>query len=102
MIGGGLKAVYCNDEHLIVHSNGVPFHTDGLAYIPRPPGEGGVDYSSASVTRSYHQSLTTFKVPLDPVMLSTSAASNNLDALSGRTNPASYAGETLQLYLTLE
>lgn len=81
-------AVYCNDDYLVVYSSGEAVHKDGLKYIPRPPGESGVSYSSACVTRSYHTAAAFYKVPLNPVMLSTANASNNLYLFSGQTDPA--------------
>ncbi len=45
---GGLKAIYCNDKFLVIHSTGAPNHKDGLKYIPQPPGEAGVPYSQVA------------------------------------------------------
>ena len=86
-----MKAAYCTDKYLIVHSIGNATHKDGLLAIPRPPGGGtpGLPYSQQCVTRSYHNAFASYKQTLSPVLLSTSTASNNLIAFSGQTDPAS-------------
>jgi len=89
---GGLMAVYCNDDYLVLHGNGAPSHTDGLADIPRPPGEGGVQYANACVTRNWHQAYQINKIPLNPVKLSTSTVSNNVSAFVGQTDPLALTG----------
>jgi hypothetical protein len=89
--GVGVKAAYCNDQFLVIHSNGRPNHKDGLSLIPRPPGEGGVPYTQACVTRSFHPSFNSFKVPLFPVILPSASESNNLAAFIGQTDPASFS-----------
>ena len=50
----GLKAAYCTDQYLVVHSDGTPNHQDTLNLIPRPPGDSstGSTYGSQCVTRS--------------------------------------------------
>jgi hypothetical protein len=37
-IGFGIKAIYCTDKYLVLHSDGSPNHRDSLNLIPRPPG----------------------------------------------------------------
>ena len=78
----GVKAVYCNDEFIVIHSNNLPNHPSFLDKIQTPPGGGdGGDYSSQCVTRGYATQQYTFKVPLKPVALQTSSgALNNADA----------------------
>lgn len=80
-------AVYCNDEFLVVYSTGEACHPSGLDKIPRPPGETGVAYSQACVTRTYHTQAAFYKVPLNPIYLPTANASNNLYLFSGQTDP---------------
>ena len=36
-----IKAAYCNDKYLVIHSNGQPNHQAYLDNIPTPPGAGG-------------------------------------------------------------
>jgi hypothetical protein len=33
-----VKAAYCNDAYLVIHSNGQPNHQAYLDAIPTPPG----------------------------------------------------------------
>jgi len=87
--GGGLKAAYCNDNFLVIHSSGKANHKDGLTNIPRPPGAGGVSYSSACVTRSYHNQYAVHKIPLYPDKLPQASVSNNLALFTGQSDPAS-------------
>ena len=36
---GSIVAAYCNDQFLVIHSNGMPNHdTASLAVVPHPPG----------------------------------------------------------------
>ena len=89
---GGLKAAYCTDKFLVIHSTGQASHASGLAHIPHPPGEGGVAvYNDACVTRTYHQQLAIYKIPLFPDMLPEASPSNNMDAFIGQTRPAGYS-----------
>ena len=37
----GIKAAYCNDEFLVIYSDGSPGFTSNLYDIPNPPGEEG-------------------------------------------------------------
>ena len=90
--GYGMKAAYCNDKYLIIHSSGVANHVDGLGNIPSPPGEGGVDYSVACVTRSYHSSYLAFSIPLNYQLLPSSNITNNVAAFVGQTNPTAITG----------
>lgn len=52
--GAGLKAAYCTDQYLVIHSDGTPNHKDSLSLIPRPPGDSssGTSYSAQCVTRA--------------------------------------------------
>ena len=53
-VGPGVKAAYCNDDFLVVHSDGTPNHPTYLQYIQRPPGSAasGAGYGDQCVTRS--------------------------------------------------
>jgi hypothetical protein len=74
----GVKAAYCNDGWLVMHSNNMPNHPSFLASIQTPPGDGdGGAYETQGVTRSYSLQHMAFKVPLSPVLLSTGAYTNN-------------------------
>jgi len=74
----------------VVFSTGQACHSDGLNNIPHPPGEGGVVYSKACVTRSYHQAIAAYKVPLYPQLLPEASTSNNVEAFVGQTDPTGY------------
>ena len=87
---GGLKAAYCNDQYLILHSNGKASHSDGLARIPHPPAEGS-PYSSACVTRSYHYTYVAYKIALFPSIFPNDSISNNMAAFQNQTDPAGMA-----------
>ena len=55
MLNSGIKAAYCNDEFLVVHSDGQPGHPTTLDAIQRPPGSvqsSASGYTSQCVTRS--------------------------------------------------
>jgi hypothetical protein len=97
LANGGLKAIYCNDKYLVVHSNGKANHQDGLASIPHPPGGGDGSYSTSCVTRSYHLSYAIYKIPLNPVLLPTASASNNLDIFVGKTDPPGLSSNGLPM-----
>lgn len=81
-IGNGIKAVYCTDQFLIIHSDNTPNHADTLSLIPRPPGDSssGSNYGSQCVTRARQTQFLSFKIPLNPVALSTSDTTNNVNA----------------------
>jgi hypothetical protein len=80
-IGYGIKAAYCNNEFLIVHSDGSPNHPTYLEYIQRPPGSSksspGASYPDQCVTRSMKPQWLAMKFPLSPIALSTSSKANN-------------------------
>ena len=80
-----IKAIYCTDMYLVIQSNGMPNHNDSLTSIPRPPGGGGSgNYDSQCVTRSHVIQSFSFKIPLNPVALSTASATiNNVNSFTG-------------------
>lgn len=90
---GGIKAVYCTDTYMIIQSNGMPNHAHTLAYVPRPPGGGGSGgYGTQCVTRTQVTQSFTWKIPLNPVALSTSSATvNNIAVFSVLGNKLSTA-----------
>ena len=81
MIGTGVKAAYCNDKYLVIHtdtSSGLP---DYLETIPIPPESLSVTDGSQCVTRTLNGAFATIKIPLFPTMLNTSdPAINNIDS----------------------
>ena len=57
---GTIKAAYCNDKYLVIHSAGDPSpQTSGLLNIPKPPGS-----DSGCLLRSYVGQSQTYKIPL--------------------------------------
>lgn len=62
---------------MIIYSNGVPNHNTMLPYMPRPPGGGAGSYDQQCVTRSYVAQPFIWKIPLNPVALSTADSSVN-------------------------
>jgi hypothetical protein len=86
----GLKAVYCNDEYLVILGSNIPNHPDTLAAIPRPPGyhesfsNTGSQYGTNCVFRNWYQARVSWSIPLNPLPLNTSDASNNLDVFEAR------------------
>lgn len=85
----GVKAAYCNDDFLVIHSDNTPNHNDGLADVETPPGgdyctngaaSGSCGYANQCVTRSRITQFMSFKIPLNPVALATSDVTNNVIA----------------------
>ena len=79
MIGTGVKAAYCNDKFLVIHTDTSSGLLDYLETIPIPPESvSAVDGSKCSV-RTLHHAFATVKIPLFPTMLETSdPAINNV------------------------
>lgn len=69
---------------MVISSTGEPNHPNTLKNIPRPPGENGVPYPDACVTRSFHEQMAIYKLPLYPTKLATSTADNNIDVFNGQ------------------
>jgi len=61
--GSGIKAAYCTDQFLVIHTTGYPDHSNWLAGVPRPPGGDG-DYATAGVVRTMREQYQTYKIPL--------------------------------------
>ncbi|MEW5318335.1 MAG: hypothetical protein WDW38_009563 [Sanguina aurantia] len=72
----GIKAAYCTDQFLVVHSDGSPNHATYLNGIPKPPGGGaeGTSYVNQCVTRTFARQWFTFKVPINFVLLAAGAS----------------------------
>ena len=51
---GQIKAAYCNDQFLVIHSNGQPNHLTYLDNIPTPPGAGGEGLNTVSPYTQCH------------------------------------------------
>ncbi len=87
-----VKAAYCNDKYIVILSDGSPSWNHNLQDVYVPPGS--TDGSGACVTRSSNPQFVSFKIPLNPVPLSTSTRSNNMgnfpqgaaDAVGGYMN----------------
>jgi hypothetical protein len=90
-----VKAAYCNDAFLVLHSTDLPSHPSTLGAIQSPPGG---DETPRCVTRGYVTAQYAFKVPLAPQALPTSdgllnnagafpsEALDNLATLNSATN----------------
>jgi len=68
-IPSAVQAAFCNDEFLVIHSQGEPNHATNLAGVPKPPGGGDKPYAWDCVTRSFVMQSQTFKIPLDYSLL---------------------------------
>ena len=94
--GYGLKAAYCTNEYLVLMGTGKASHSDGLADIPRPPGEGGSNpYSAQSVTRSYHEEFAVWKIPVstkrtDRTTSTSGVTDVNYIAMTSETDPTCF------------
>ena len=68
IVGGGVKAAYCNDAFLVIVSDGSPGFPTYLRSIKNPPGAVSSD-GSACVTRTVNPSYLIAKIPLYPTLL---------------------------------
>ena len=76
MKGPGIKAAYCNDEFLVIISDGTPGFKTNLDSVKNPPG--AVDKNGMTcVTRYTNPAFMTVKIPLNPTLLATSTAGVN-------------------------
>lgn len=64
-----VQAAFCNDDYLVIHTQGQPNHATYLQGVPRPPGGGDGPYESSCVTRSFVMQSQTFKIPLNYSLL---------------------------------
>ena len=75
--GTGIKAAYCNEQFLVIHTDMTSGFNNYLSQIPNPPGS--VDSSGAAcVTRNTNPSYAMYKIPLYPTPLSTATNMNNI------------------------
>ena len=75
--GTGIKAAYCNDQLLVIHTDMTSGFNNYLSQIPNPPGS--VDSSGTKcVTRATNPSYALYKIPLYPTALSTATNMNNI------------------------
>lgn len=79
IVSTGIKAAYCNDQYLVIHSDMSPGFQEHLSSIATPPGGFNAD-GTACVTRSTTLVFDTYKIPLNPTLLITSdPAINNIN-----------------------
>ena len=71
MLGQGIKAAYCNDAFLVIHSDGSTGFPSYLSSIKNPPASVSSD-GTACVTRTSSPGYSVIKIPLYPTLLSTS------------------------------
>jgi hypothetical protein len=77
IFGTGIKAAYCNDQFLVIHTDMTSGFNNYLSQIPNPPGS--VDSSgTACVTGATNPSYSMYKIPLYPTALSTATNMNNI------------------------
>ena len=77
IFGTGIKAAYCNDQFLVIHTDMTSGFNNYLSQIPNPPGS--VDSSgTACVTGATNPSYSLYKIPLYPTALSTATNMNNI------------------------
>ena len=74
--GTGIKAAYCNDQLLVIHTDMTSGFNNYLSQIPNPPGS--IDSAGACVTRATNPSYAMYKIPLYPTALSTASNTNNI------------------------
>ena len=69
--GQGIKAAYCNDAFLVIHSDGTSGFLNYLTSVKNPPASVSSD-GTACVTRLTNPSYMSVKIPLNPTLLATS------------------------------
>ena len=95
---GGVKAAYCNDQWLVIMSDGAPTWSTNLFEIPNPPGStqiangtfangtqwAGTNYfiGDKCVTRYTNPSWFTYAIPLSYTLLPTASSLNNINSLA--------------------
>ena len=74
--GQGIKAAYCNDAFLVIHTDGTTGYSNYLSSVMNPPG--AVDSTGTScVTRYTNPGYMVVKIPLYPTLLATAEAAIN-------------------------
>ena len=76
IIGNGIKAAYCNDAFLVIHTDETTGYNNYLGSIKNPPASTSSN-GTRCVTRYVNPVYGITKIPLYPVMLSTSDPSIN-------------------------
>ena len=107
IVSTGIKAAYCNEDFIVVHSDLTGGFTPWLADIPNPPG-GGEDHDRTDQTdtgifcqtgmESLYEEYGIYKFPLATNPLATDDYTNNLNLESfpngcHRNNPGSHMCE---------
>ena len=81
MKGKGVKAAYCNDKFLVIHTDTSSGLQDYLDTIPIPPTSLLLSDGTKCATRTLSAAFATIKIPLFPTMLDTSDPEiNNIDS----------------------
>ena len=94
----GIKAAYCNDKFLVVHTDMTPGYPTHLSDIPMPPG-GGEDHDVTyqdSISgehcqtgeESVYEAYGRYKFPLETTLLDTSTYRNNLNRAAFPSGPS--------------
>ena len=84
MFGQGIKAAYCNDAFLVIHTDQTSGFANYLGSIKNPPAAVGSD-GNVCVTRYTNPSFATVKIPLNPTLLST--ADQNINNINLKSFP---------------
>jgi hypothetical protein len=107
VVGSGIKAAYCNEDFVVVHSDLSGSYPMWLSDIPNPPG-GGEDHDRTDQSdtgifcqtgaESIYEEYGVYKFPLFPSPLATDDYTNNLNLASfpngcNRNNPGSHMCE---------
>jgi hypothetical protein len=71
-------AAYCNDKYLVLMSTGAPNHIPNLQDVLAPP-KGTFTNGSECRTRTWTESFTVVKIPLNPIWLDTATRLNNVN-----------------------
>jgi len=90
VIGDGVKYAYCNDLWLVIGATGeTGVYESNLNDVPHPPGgTGGV---TGELSKTTSDKVGASYIPIAPTALSTSAATNNLDAFDVATGVGQYS-----------
>lgn len=74
---GGIKAFYCNDRFLVMHTSAAGSHQGNLMDVPNPPG-GTFPNGSACKTRTQNEGYMRGRFPIQYSLLNTSTKDNNI------------------------
>lgn len=98
MFGQGIKAAYCNDQFLVILSDGTTGFPSYLGSVMFPPAATSSN-GTKCVTRYKNPGFGTAKIPLYPVLLSTSDLTINNVNTKSFPNGASIDGDAA--YMTV-